>query len=149
MKRSFKAATVFAGATALAGGAVGLVPAAHASSLRNQLCGAASSVHGGKSGTALHLYYPNNDHPAECFGGIGAKPETGNINEFCGGNNDGILFGVPDGHKNSTEVPVYATGHISAIASNLSTGDAANSLHLSGVSIYSVIGSQKCTTNNN
>ena len=135
MRRSFKAATVFAGAAAFAGGAVGLAPAAHASSLRNQACGAASSVHGGTSGTALHLYYPNGDHVAECFGGIGHHDETANISAYCPGNNTGFLSGNYDGTTSSTPI-LFKAGE----------GTRSASYHVRFVQISGVGGDAKCPT---
>jgi hypothetical protein len=76
MRRSFQVATIFTGVAALAGG---FGPAAHAAT----------------NGVSkwLHLYYPNNDHPAECFHGTGTTSADATIQAFCAGSTSGYIFG--------------------------------------------------------
>ncbi|MGD0556343.1 MAG: hypothetical protein ABSA93_15370 [Streptosporangiaceae bacterium] len=95
MRRSFQVATIFTGVAALAGG---FGPAAHAATtgpnalhpeIANQECGA------NNNGVSkwLHLYYPNNDHPAECFHGTGTTSADATIQAFCAGSTSGYIFG--------------------------------------------------------
>jgi hypothetical protein len=87
MRRSFKAATVFAGTAVLTGG---FAPAAHAATVTTEICGANDT--GGISHW-LHLFYPNDDHPAECVHGSGDVPAKGTITAYCAGGTSGWLFG--------------------------------------------------------
>jgi hypothetical protein len=100
MRRSFKVATAFTGVAALAGG-VG--PTALATTtyhvrpaFKVQQCGANN---GGVSNW-VHLYYPHNDHPAECIAGP-AKNQAVNatVASFCSGNNYGSFYGSYNGTK--------------------------------------------------
>jgi hypothetical protein len=99
LRRSFKVATVFTGAAALAGGygptalaATAQTTAVHPD-IANQECGANDD---GISNW-VHLYYPNDDHPAECYHGAGSTPAGATIASFCPGNNKGEVFGSVDG----------------------------------------------------
>jgi hypothetical protein len=96
MKRSFMAATVFAGAGAMTGM---FAPAALAAPAQTtaaaqpdigpwQECGANN---GGVSNW-VHIFYPNDDHPAECIGGSGTAAAAATIASFCPGNNIGWVF---------------------------------------------------------
>jgi hypothetical protein len=92
MRRSFRVATVFTGVAAVAGGFGPTALAAAASrsgSITNVVCGANN---GGLS-TWVHMYYPNDDHPAECFGNRGTTPAKVTIDQLCPGNNSGSLLG--------------------------------------------------------
>jgi hypothetical protein len=92
MRRSFRVATVFTGVAAVAGGfgPTALAAAATRSgSITNVVCGANN---GGLS-TWVHMYYPNDDHPAECFGNRGTTPAEVTISQLCPGNNRGYLQG--------------------------------------------------------
>lgn len=96
MKKSFRVATVFTGVAAVTGGFGPTALAAtthptviHPATVENQICGAND---GGISHWA-HVYYPNDDHPAECFHGAGKQPEKGTIYSICPGNNSVIFWG--------------------------------------------------------
>ena len=100
MRRSFRVATVFTGVAAVAGGFGPTALAAAASrsgSITNVVCGANN---GGLS-TWVHMYYPNDDHPAECVGGEGWTTANATIASLCPGNNFGDLFGSIGTRKSS------------------------------------------------
>jgi hypothetical protein len=88
MKRSFKAATVFAGVGAMTGA---FAPAAFANTAHVPTVKECGANNGGVS-TWVHLYYPNDDHPAECAGGSGITNAGATIASFCPGNNYGTIF---------------------------------------------------------
>jgi hypothetical protein len=46
---------------------------------------------------SFHLYYPDDDHPAECFHGAGYTAAGATIASFCPGNNAGRVLGTVDG----------------------------------------------------
>jgi hypothetical protein len=113
MRRSFKAATVFTGVAALAGG---FAPAAFAATARPATvhpeitwkeCGANDT---NEISEWVHLYYPNDDHPAECFGGVGKHSVTAAIASFCPGNNSGIVSGSADGYSHQEWTFVQGAG---------------------------------------
>src|ERR1700691_3917902 len=92
MRRSFRVATVFTGMAAIT---VGFGPAAFAAENAAavdgpELCGANT---GGISHW-LHLFYPNDDHAAECLR-TGASPiaATGTITAICPGSTSGFVAG--------------------------------------------------------
>jgi hypothetical protein len=95
MRRSFRVATVFTGVAAVAGGFGPTALAATAKTTAipatptNQICGA------NDDGVShwLHLFYPNDDHPAECFHGTGTVAATGTIHSFCPGSASGYISG--------------------------------------------------------
>jgi hypothetical protein len=96
MRRRFQLATVFTGVAAVAGGAGATAFGGTAqadvnrpASVHNQICGANN---GGVS-KWFHVFYPNNDHPAECFHSVGVHTEKGIIHSFCGGTYTGEIFG--------------------------------------------------------
>jgi hypothetical protein len=91
MRRSFKVATVFTGVAAITGGLgpTALAATARIGSITNVPCGANND---GIS-TWVHMYYPNDDHPAECFGNWGSTPAKVTIASLCPGNNNGSLTG--------------------------------------------------------
>jgi hypothetical protein len=115
MRRSFKVATVFAGMTALTGG---YAPAALAATtpaavrgpdITPRLCGS-TTTHW------VHLYYPHNGHPPECFGFEGSTPVNATISAFCPGNNNGsystVAYGnVSFGHS-GTKIPYGTAQHM-------------------------------------
>jgi hypothetical protein len=111
MRRSFRAATVFTGAAALAGGFGPMALAATTQATTTvhpdigpwRECGANN---GGVSNW-VHLYYPNNDHPAECIGGAGSTGGNATIASFCPGNNHGLIMGSVDGVY--SPFPFYAS----------------------------------------
>src|ERR1700691_3864925 len=92
MRRSFRVATVFTGMAAIT---VGFGPAAFAAENAAavdgpELCGANT---GGISHW-LHLFYPNDDHAAECLRtGVYPIDATGTITAYCPGSTSGSLFG--------------------------------------------------------
>ena len=92
MRRSFRAATVFTGVAAIAGG-FGPTALAAPATPTNQECGANN---GGVS-EWVHIYYPNNDHPAECFHGTGHAAVNATIYSYCAGNRQGYFFGHSPG----------------------------------------------------
>lgn len=96
MRRSFRVATFFTGVAALSGGFGPTALAANANHTTaipaiptNQICGA------NNDGVShwLHLFYPNDDHPAECFHGTGTVAVKGTIHSFCPGSASGFLSG--------------------------------------------------------
>lgn len=91
MRRSFKMATAFTGVTAIAGAfgpAALAAPAFHSGNIHNQECGA------NNDGVSkwVHLYYPMDDHPAECFASEGQVTTNVTLSSFCPGNNNGVRF---------------------------------------------------------
>jgi len=116
VKRSFKLATVFTGVGAVTGvfGPMAFAAPANAAVVKPDInpakvCGANN---GGVS-KWVHLFYPNNDHPAECIEGAGSELLKGAIASFCPGYNNGILGGTVDGvyepfrfHDYSPRLPV-------------------------------------------
>jgi hypothetical protein len=77
MRRSFKLATVFTGAAALAGGygPTALAATTQATEVHPDIGPARECLanNGGVSNW-VHLYYPNDDHPAMCIGGVVPRP---------------------------------------------------------------------------
>ena len=142
MRRSFRVATVFTGAAALAGGfgptalaATTQTTAIHPDTPTNRICGANN---GGVSHW-VHLYYPNNDHPAECFHGSGYTNAGATIASFCPGNNGGYLHGSVSG--------VGSTFHFGPGNGRhpVSWFDGyRGNFHVGGISILSTAGTAKC-----
>jgi hypothetical protein len=147
MRRSFKLATVFTGAAALAGGlAGGYGPTALATTTRATAVhpdiGAFQPCGANNNGVShdVHLYYPNDDHPAECAGGAGYEPVNASIYSFCPGTNAGELFGTVDGqhdpfffYPGSHRQPVSKYDH------------RAGNFHVSGISIKTWWDAATCT----
>jgi hypothetical protein len=107
MKRSFRVATAFTGAAALAGGygPAALAATTQATAVRPDIgparvCGANN---GGVSNW-VHFFYPNDDHPAVCIGGGGATSVAANIGSFCPGNNSGWVRGI---HSNDSPLTFF------------------------------------------
>jgi hypothetical protein len=95
MRRSFRVATVFTGAAALAGG---YGPAALAAATQTTAAAAgpvAQVCAANNDGVShyMHFYYPNDDHPAECFHGLGRTGAGATIASFCPGTYGGVLHG--------------------------------------------------------
>jgi hypothetical protein len=140
MKRSFKAATVFAGvgaATAIFAPAALAAPMHAATATKPDIgpwreCGANN---GGVSNW-VHLYYPNDDHPAECVGGAGNLNAAATIYSFCPGNNNGFIYGS---HSFS-----FNAGHGRKHVSAYDHGHAGNDF-VDGISIYNWTSHAKCT----
>jgi hypothetical protein len=142
MRRSFKVATVFTGVAAVTGGFGPTAFAATAQTtaiqpdLANQVCGANND---GISNW-VHLYYPNDDHSAECFHGKGNHAAAGTIASFCPGNNIGSLRGTAQGANASFSFSVSEGRH--PISSFEQYG---GYFTLTGISIRSWKGDAKCT----
>ena len=141
MRRSFRAATVFTGTAAIAGGFGPTALAATArpafNSITNVVCGANN---GGLSHW-VHLFYPNNDHPAECFGREGDVPAKATIASLCPGNNNGSIAGSVDTFPDAIPLTAGAGRHpISHFDHILSFY-----WHLSRIYIGSWTGTAKCT----
>lgn len=101
MRRSFQLATVFTGVAGIAGGfgPTAFAPAAQAAAIRPdilawQSCG----PNDGGISHWVHLYYPNDDHPAECFHGAGYHSATAVFASFCPGTNSGLVKGSAAGY---------------------------------------------------
>lgn len=103
MKRSFKLATVFTGVGAAAGaiGPMMLAGPANATAARPDIgtwkeCGANNN--GVSQWT--HIYYPSDDHPAECIshGGTAvSRVGTATVASFCPGDQQGLIGGTISG----------------------------------------------------
>jgi hypothetical protein len=140
MKRSFKAATVFAGVGAATGmfAPTALAVSAHTAVVAKpeigpwRVCGANN---GGVS-QWVHLFYPNNDHPAECVNGAGNLDAAATIYSFCPGDNNGFMYGS---HSFS-----FAAGRGRKHVSVYDHGHAGNDF-VDGISIYSWTGHATCT----
>lgn len=137
MRKSFKVATVFTGVAALAGafGPTALAATAKPTvipDIGNQEC----LANNGGISHWVHLYYPNNDHPAECFHGTGIVAARATITQLCPGNNWGNLYGRSTAHGNSAQVSFFPGGG----RHPFSFGN----LALSAVSITGWSGSARC-----
>jgi hypothetical protein len=142
MRRSFRVATVFTGVGALAGGLGPTVLATTAQAattqpaITNKLCKdikvtAADAV----------FYYPNDDHPAECFWGQGTTPAGANVASFCPGYNNGSIWGFVDG--NSTGLKHFSPGEGRAPISQYD-GRRGYTMNISGIAIFSWWGNSGC-----
>jgi hypothetical protein len=138
MRRSFQAATVFTGVAALAGGfgPTALTATAQAT-IANQEC---LANNGGVSNW-VHLYYPNNDHPAECFHNKGNVAAKGTIAQFCPGNNSGSLRGTASGGAKASFSFGPGEGRLPVSSFEQHNGY----LTLTGISIRGWSGHAKCT----
>lgn len=141
MRRSFRVATVFTGVAAVAGGfgpaALAATAQTTAIDIANQECGANT---GGVSNW-VHLYYPNNDHPAECFHDKGNVAAKATIASFCPGNNSGSLRGTSaSGAKSSFSFAAGEGRH--PISSFEQYG---GYFHVTGIAITGWTGDAKCT----
>lgn len=147
MRRSFKVATAFTGVAALAGGAGPTALAATTQhvlpAFKVQQCGANN---GGVSNW-VHLYYPNDDHPAECIAGPAhSNPVNATIYSFCPGNNFGQFFGSFDGIKNVGPFP-FGAGSPRAHIGNWAqaSGIQFTPFHISRITIAGDSGHARCT----
>ena len=134
-------ATVFTGVAAIAGGlgptalAATTKPAVPLATHTTAECGANT---GGVS-KWLHLFYPNNDHPAECTHGSGFEAAKGTITAYCPGNTWGTLFGRFAGSPPSVTIPItFTTGN------NERFNFGGQNFVLSGISVNDTTGNQKC-----
>jgi hypothetical protein len=145
MRRSFRVATVFTGMAAIT---AGLGPAAFAAEKATpatvdgpQVCGANT---GGISHW-LHLFYPNDDHPAECLrtAVTSAIPAKGTITAICPGSTSGFLSGKNTVNGTSG---FYGFRPANNMRERFVTSGRTTNLNL--VSIYAVgrEGGQKCTS---
>jgi hypothetical protein len=139
VKRSFKLATVFTGAGALTGifAPAALAAPTHATALARPDIGSWRECGANNGGVSnwVHLYYPNDDHPAECIGGAGNANANATIYSFCPGNNNGFIYGT---HSFS-----FKAGHGRKHVSAYDHGFAGNDL-VDGISIYSWKSHAKC-----
>lgn len=142
MRRSFRVATVFTGVGALAGGlgptmlATTAQAATNQPAITNKLCEDIKVT----DADAV-LYYPNDDHPAECYWGSGTTPAGANIISFCPGYNNGELWGFVDG--NLTDSVYFNPGEGRA---NISQYDhrPGYTMNVSGIAIFSWWGNSTC-----
>jgi hypothetical protein len=148
MRTSFRVATVFTGAAALAGGLgpTAFAVPAQAATARPDIgpwreCGANN---GGVSNW-VHLYYPGDDHPAECIGGAGHAPTNATVSSFCPGNNNGHVYGsVKVSGNNYVDVSFpFAAGQ--SRAPFIYYDDYNGPQHVNSVSITGWTGNAKCT----
>jgi hypothetical protein len=137
MRKSFKVATVFTGVATIAGGygptafaATTRANVVQPDTIRNQEC----LANNGGISNWVHLYYPNNDHPAECFHGAGYTPANATIASFCPGNNSGSISGSLSGHPDPQPLKFTAGSG----RNNL------GSFHLKGITIKHWVGNGKC-----
>jgi hypothetical protein len=144
MRRSFKLATVFTGAAALAGGygPTALATTTRATAVHPDI-GAFQPCGANNNGVShdVHLYYPNDDHPAECAGGKGFEPVNATIYSFCPGTNTGQVLGSVDGQFDPFP---FSAGSKRARVSKYDHHLPGN-FHISGISIYTWAGNAICT----
>lgn len=138
-------ATVFTGVAAIT---AGLGPAAFAAEQATpagvngpEVCGANT---GGISHW-LHLFYPNDDHPAECVRTPVSDtiPAKGTITAYCAGSTMGVLYGTDTLYGTS----VYATFSPKNTGRHgFTIGGKATNLNLSALYALGREGGQKCTS---
>jgi hypothetical protein len=134
-------ATVFTGVAALAGG---YAPTAFAATTQAtpvrpdigvQECGA----NNGGISNWVHLYYPNGDHPAECFHGKGFSSANATIASFCPGNNSGTIYGSVNGTYIAPVLFYASSGR-----HEISYWTGYREVHISGIRISKWTGDSKC-----
>lgn len=166
MRRSFQVATVFTGVAAIAGGFgpaalaattktpdAGITPTkagptALAPTTKNVTPAATTTTEcgantGGVSRWA-HIFYPNNDHPAECIHGSGTVAATGNITAICPGAVNISVFGKLTANGDHFSLYLAAAPNTRYYISSI-TGYRTN-LALSKIAVHDTGGSQKCTS---
>jgi hypothetical protein len=139
MKRSFKFATVFTGVGTMTGvfAPAALAAPGHAVATARpditpaHICGANK---GGVS-HSVHLFYPGNDHPAECIGQKGTEAVAATIYSFCPGTNSGKIFGTYS----------FNFGAASGRGPVSSYDNERGNDHVSGIHISGWRGSARCT----
>jgi len=144
MRRSFKVATVFTGAAALAGGfgPTALAATAQPAAVHPDYTAKECGPNNGGVSHWVHLYYPNDDHPAECIAGP-ASNHTVNatVASFCPGNNVGHFYGSANGHKVAS--PFYFSSNEGRHSMNWWTGFP--EFHISKITMASAFLNAKCT----
>jgi hypothetical protein len=141
MRRSFRVATVFTGVGALAGGLGPTVFATTAQAavirpfIANKPCEDITIT----DADAV-FYYPNDDHPAECFYGSGVTAAGANIASLCPGYNNGSIWGFVDG---SYTLKPFSPSEGRAKISRYD-GRPGYTMNVSGVAIYSWWGDATC-----
>jgi hypothetical protein len=145
MRRSFRVATVFTGAAAITAGfgpvAFAAENATPAGVNGPEVCGANT---GGISHW-LHLFYPNDDHAAECVRTPASDPipAKGTITAFCAGSTSGYLYGQNTVNGTSG---LYTFTPKNNVREGFVTSGRTTNLNL--VSLYALgrEGGQKCTS---
>jgi hypothetical protein len=147
MRRSFKLATVFTGAAALAGGygptALAATTQATAPDVHQwQQCGANNN----NVSHYVHIYYPKSGHVPMCLAGpvgspVNPLPTNATIYAYCPGNNSGALYGTTPGSPSPTS---YQFSHTYPRATMRSLGIGDPNFQLTGVSIYHWAGTNTC-----
>jgi hypothetical protein len=145
MRRSFRVATVFAGAAAIT---AGFGPAAFAAENATPAAVDGPEVCGANTGGIshwLHLFYPNDDHAAECLR-TGTSPITvnGTITAFCAGSTSGYLYGQDT--ANGKFVPYDFFPETNGRTGFLTSGDEVTNLNLVSAYAFGREGGQKCTS---
>jgi hypothetical protein len=139
VKRSFKAATVFAGVGAMTGvfAPAALAAPAHTTAAANPDINPAKECGANNGGVSnwVHLYYPNNDHPAECIAGRGTENVTATIASFCPGNNNGAMYSATNPFPFSHGQGRHPVSHWTKVAGND---------HVAAIDIFSWTGAAKC-----
>jgi hypothetical protein len=144
MRRSFKVATVFTGAAALAGGygPTALAATTQATAVRPDLTVQDCGANDDGVSTWVHLYYPADDHPAVCIGGSTSyHPVSATIASFCPGNNNGSFEASVDGNVLST---VYFYANSGRHTAAWWTGGYPE-VHIFRITIKNWTGEAKCT----
>lgn len=146
MRRSFKVATVFTGAAALAGGygPTALATTAQPAAVHPDItpAGKCGANNGGISNW-VHFFYLNDNHPAMCIGGKGGEPINGTIYSFCPGNNGGVIEGSDAGIPASFH---FHPGEGRAAVTKQYYYPAYSSLfHVDWITISTANGTAKCT----
>jgi hypothetical protein len=140
MRKSFKVATVFTGVATVAVGAgttAFATTAQHVPDFKVQRCGANN---GGVSNW-VHLYYPHNDHPAECIAGPAhSSPVNATVASFCPGNNRGKFWGSVNGVKVLGSFP-FAPG---SGRGHITDWTISSPFHISRITITGDSGHAKC-----
>ena len=138
MRRSFKVATVFAGVGAMTGifAPAALAAPPHATAAAEPGIGPWRECVANNGGVSnwVHVYYPNNDHPAECIGGAGHQNAGATIASFCPGNNNGHIFASHPFNFSHSSVRLAVSWY----------DEHAGYDHVSGISIYKWVGHAKC-----
>jgi hypothetical protein len=140
MRRSFKVATVFTGVAAVTGGFGPAALAAQATAIQPDIAHQECGANNGGVSNWVHLYYPNDDHPAECFHDKGNVAAAGTIASFCPGNNIGSLRGTADGGRNASFS--FSTGEGRHPVSSFE--QYGGNFTLTGISIRGWTGGAKC-----
>jgi hypothetical protein len=140
MRRSFKVATVFTGVAAVTGGFGPAALAAQATAIQPDIAHQECGANNGGVSNWVHLYYPNDDHPAECFHDKGNVAAAGTIASFCPGNNIGSLRGTAQRANASFSFSAGEGRH--PVSSYAVYG---GNFTLTGISIRGWTGDAKCT----